>query len=82
MSRGTVVDEGGCVSLPDEPSDDSAQPTEGVQQSEQERLQAAEFLVATRVQEQVRRRVARAAMDVRDRKRGELAEAIHQPPAN
>lgn len=83
------------MSLPDEPSaaeavgddaepvpDDPAQQTVVVMQSEQQRLEAAEFLVATRVQEQVRRRVARAAMDVRALKRDELAEAIHQPPAD
>jgi hypothetical protein len=69
--------------LPDEPSDDVPErPTGAVQQSEQERLEAAEFLIATRVQEQVRRRVARAAMDVRDLKRDELTEAIHLPPAD
>jgi hypothetical protein len=69
--------------LPDEPSDDvTERPTGAVQQSEQERLEAAEFLIATRVQEQVRRRVARAAMDVRDLKRDELTEAIHLPPAD
>jgi hypothetical protein len=49
-------------------------------QSEEERMEAAEFLVATRVQEQVRRRVARAAMDVRDSRRGALTEAIHERP--
>jgi len=53
-----------------------------VWQSEDQRLEAAEFLLATRVQEQVRRRVARAAMDVRDHRAEELSTAIHQRPAD
>jgi hypothetical protein len=49
-------------------------------QSEDEQLEAAEFLVATRMQEQVRRRVARAAMDVREHAGDDLTTAIHEPP--
>lgn len=38
-------------------------------QSEDERMQAAEFMIATRMQEDVRRRVARAALDLREQNR-------------
>ncbi|MGZ4639423.1 MAG: hypothetical protein ACXV2J_10235, partial [Actinomycetes bacterium] len=51
-----------------------------VSQSEDERLEAADFLIATRAQEEVRRRVARAAMAVRDDGSVTLATAIHERP--
>lgn len=35
-------------------------------QSEQERIEAAEFLIATRLQEDVRRRTARRALSLRE----------------
>lgn len=72
----------GQEAAPDALGDDDTHVMADAEQSPEQRLEAAEFLVATRVQEQIRRRVARAAMDVRDRKRDELTEAIHQPPAD
>jgi hypothetical protein len=44
-----------------------------VWQSEDERLEAAAFLVATRMQEDVRRRVARISLDLREQKRGTVS---------
>jgi hypothetical protein len=69
-------------------AEDAVSPTEEAEefglrvawQSEEERLAAAEFLVATRMQEQVRRRVARAAMTVREQTGDDLTAAIHERP--
>jgi rubrerythrin len=49
-------------------------------QSEDERIGAAEFLLATRMQEDARRRMAAAAMAVREHTRESLTNAIHQRP--
>ena len=73
--------------VPDDPDDPAPSTDEHEEfglrvawQSEDERLAAAEFLVATRMQEQVRRRVARAAMNVREQTGDDLTTAIHERP--
>lgn len=50
-------------------------------QSEDERIEAAEFMIATRMQEDARRRIAAAALAVRQHTRDEITSAVHRDPA-
>jgi hypothetical protein len=47
-------------------------------QSEAERIEAAEFLIATRLQEDVRRRVARVTLDLREQNREKFSTFVAQ----
>ena len=49
-----------------------------VWQSEEERLEAAAFLIATRMQEDVRRRVAKVALDLREQNREKFSTYVAQ----
>ena len=49
-----------------------------VWQSEDERLEAAEFLIAPRMQEDVRRRVAKVALDLREQNREKFSTFVAQ----
>jgi hypothetical protein len=49
-----------------------------VWQSEDERIEAAEFLIATRLQEDVRRRVAKVALDLREQNREKFSTFVAQ----
>jgi len=49
-----------------------------VWQSEDERIEAAEFLIATRLQEDVRRRVAKVALTLREQNREKFATFVQQ----
>ena len=51
-------------------------------QSEAERIEAAEFLLATRMQEDTRRRSAAAALAVREQAEADLKTALHHRPAS
>jgi hypothetical protein len=47
-------------------------------QSEDERIEAAEFMIATRMQEDVRRRVAKVALDLREQNREKFSTYVAQ----
>jgi hypothetical protein len=47
-------------------------------QSEEERIEAAEFLIATRLQEDVRRRVAKVTLDLREQNREKFSTFVQQ----
>jgi hypothetical protein len=47
-------------------------------QSEDARIEAAEFLIATRLQEDVRRRVAKVALDLREQNREKFSTFVAQ----
>jgi hypothetical protein len=49
-----------------------------VWQSEDERIEAAEFLIATRLQEDVRRRVAKVALTLREQNREKFSIFVQQ----
>ena len=51
-------------------------------QSEDERIEAAEFLLATRMQEDVRRRVAKVALTLREQNRERFFSTFAQPPTS
>ena len=79
---GTMRDTGGPAAreadsevrpMADNPDDAQEFGLRVVWQSEDERMEAAAFLVATRMQEDVRRRVARIALDLREQKVGTVS---------
>jgi hypothetical protein len=51
-------------------------------QSEGERIEAAEFLIATRLQEDVRRRVAKQALAIREQNRESFSTFVAQHTAD
>jgi hypothetical protein len=51
-------------------------------QSEDERIEAAEFLLATRMQEDVRRRVAKTTLTLREQNRERFFSTFVQPPTS
>ena len=51
-------------------------------QSEDERIEAAEFLLATRMQEDVRRRVAKQALTLREQNREKFSSFVAQHNAD
>jgi hypothetical protein len=62
--------------VPDAPADVEEFGVRVVWQSDEERLQAAAFLVATRMQEDVRRRVAKTALDLREQNREKFSSFV------
>jgi hypothetical protein len=64
--------------VPDAPADPEEFGVRVVWQSEEERLEAAAFLVATRMQEDVRRRFAKEALDLREQNREKFSTYVAQ----
>jgi hypothetical protein len=64
--------------VPDAPDDSEEFGLRSNWQSESERIEAAQFLIATRLQEDVRRRTARLAMALRKQNRANFTTMIRQ----
>ena len=64
--------------VPDAPADEEEFGLRIIWQSEDERIVAAEFLIATRMQEDVRRRVAKVALALREQNREKFSTFVHQ----
>jgi hypothetical protein len=64
--------------VPDAPEDPEEFGLRVIWQSEEERIEAAEFLIATRMQEDVRRRVLRVAVALREQNREKFSTLVQR----
>ncbi len=64
--------------VPDAPEAEEEFGLRVIWQSEDERIEAAQFMIATRMQEDVRRRVAKVALDLREQNREKFSTFVAQ----